>query len=93
MAGSITYSPYLELPLCHSSALVPLSECAYKFMLFFQETFDIRNHGYITFKLLLLTIHLPLLIKRLAFSSASSRFAIQAGVLVLVALMCHCWPH
>ena len=51
------------------------------------------NHGYIIFMLLLLTVHLPLLIKHLALSSASNHFATQAGVLALVALMCYRWPH
>lgn len=51
------------------------------------------NHGYIIFTLLLSTVHLPLLIKHLALSSASNHFATQAGVLALVALMCYRWPH
>lgn len=91
MTGTVTNSPHFESFLLLSSSSA--SECEWRFRQSFKDAFDIHSHGYITVILLLSTVHLPLLIKHLALSSASNHFAIQACILVLVALMCCCWQH
>lgn len=58
----------------------------------FNDSFNTRDRGYITFTPSLSAVHLPL-IKHLALGSASIHFTTQASIPVLTALMCHCWLH
>lgn len=62
------------------------------FVVVFNDSFDTRDRGYITFTALLSAVYLPL-IKHLAPGSASIYFATQASFPVLAAIMCHCWLH
>lgn len=58
----------------------------------FNDSFNTRDHGYITLTPLLSAVRLPRL-KHLAHGSASIHFAPPASIPVLVALTCHCWLH
>lgn len=61
------------------------------FVVVFNDSFNTRDGGYITFTLLLSAVSSLPPIKHLAHRSASIPFATQASVPVLAALICHCW--